>query len=156
MTGRGADLVELISAVASTFFKLRAAGKRMGAVSAWGGGTWGLMRSLAREGAQTVPELARARPVARQRIQRIADKLAAEGIVEFVANPRHKRSKLVRLTAKGQDTFAAMDARVHDVAATFAEGFEAGEIAAAIDVLRRLADRAEAYRAQPKARRARD
>ena len=81
--------------------RVRALGRRQGAVSRWGGGTWGVLRSLAEEGPQTVPQLARARPVARQRIQKLADEMAADGLVEFVDNPAHRRSKLLRLTAAG-------------------------------------------------------
>ena len=102
----GAALVTLIIEIAQTFFRLRAAGKRIGAVTPWGGGLWGFLRSLDVGGPQTVPQIARARPVARQRIQRLANEAAASGYVEFVDNPAHKRSKLVRLTPHGK---AAVD-----------------------------------------------
>ena len=35
-------------------------------------------------------------------MQRLADELAAEGLVEFVDNPKHRRSKLVQLTREGR------------------------------------------------------
>jgi DNA-binding MarR family transcriptional regulator len=61
-----------------------------------------MLRSLALEGPQTVPDIARARPVARQPVQRMADELAERGLVRFEPNPRHRRSKLVTLTAEGR------------------------------------------------------
>ena len=67
-------------------------------MGAWGGGAFGFMRSLAQLGPLTVPQIAQMRPTSRQRMQRLADDLAAEGLVEFVDNPKHQRSKLVRLT----------------------------------------------------------
>jgi DNA-binding MarR family transcriptional regulator len=143
-------MVELLAAVGAAFFKMRAAGRRMGAVSSWGGGTWGFLRSLAREGPRTVPALARARPVARQRIQRIADELAAEGLVAFVANPRHKRSRLVRLTPKGETAFAALDARVLKAARTLCQGMDPGEVTAATALLAELGARLDAFRAPVK------
>ena len=138
---RADAMVELLVAIAGAFFRLRAAGKRHGAVTAWGGGSWGLMRSLALGGAQTVPQLARARPVARQRIQRLCDELAAEGLVEFVDNPGHRRSKLVRLTASGERRHAEQSRRVRDVASRLAAGVPAGDLAAARRVLATLAAR---------------
>jgi hypothetical protein len=38
------------------------------------------------------------RATGRQRLQRLADELAAEGLVKFTENPNHRRSKLVQLT----------------------------------------------------------
>ncbi|MGO8917821.1 MAG: MarR family transcriptional regulator [Stellaceae bacterium] len=64
------------------------------------------MRSLTLVGPLTVPEIAKMRPTSRQRMQRLADELAAEGLVEFIDNPRHRRSKLVRLTRKGNRHYA--------------------------------------------------
>ena len=49
----------------------------------------------------TVSGIARTMGLARQSVQRSADILAAQGVVEFVDNPAHRRAKLVRLTPKG-------------------------------------------------------
>ena len=45
------------------------------------------------DGPLTVPQIAQMRPTSRQRMQRLADELAAEGLVEFIDNPGHRRSK---------------------------------------------------------------
>jgi DNA-binding MarR family transcriptional regulator len=92
--------------------RVRALGRQQGAVSRWGGGTWGVLRSLAEEGPQTVPQLARARPVARQRIQKLADELVAAGLIEFVDNPAHRRSKLLRLTPAGRKRYEVLTDRL--------------------------------------------
>src|SRR6185295_2910219 len=115
-------MMALMLAIADAFFKMRAAGRRAGAVTAWGGGSWGLMRGLAEGGPQTVPQLARARPVARQRIQRLVDELAAAGLVELVDNPHHRRSRLVRLTARGAAKHAEVTKRVRAAAGRVAAG----------------------------------
>ncbi len=52
---------------------------------------------------QTVAAVARERGLARQSVQRTADLLAADGLVEYVDNPAHRRAKLVRLTAFGAE-----------------------------------------------------
>ena len=122
-------------------FRLRAWGKQGGHVSPSGGGVWGLLRSLALEGPQTVPQLARARPVTRQHIQVLADDMAAEGLVEFVPNPAHKRSKLLRMTAKGRKLYDELDASFLAFAEEIAEGMDPEKLEAASAVLSALKDR---------------
>jgi hypothetical protein len=94
-------IAELMLEVAQCFFRIRAVGQKTGLITSWGGGAFGFLRSLALLGPLTVPQIAEMRPTSRQRMQRLADELAAEGLVEFIDNPKHRRSKLVRLTAKG-------------------------------------------------------
>lgn len=67
-----------------------------------------VLESLATHGAQTVPALARARPVARQHIQVLVNDLAEWGLVETRSNPAHKRSPLVALTPLGAKRFDAI------------------------------------------------
>ena len=94
-------IAELMLEVAQCFFRIRAFGQKAGLITGWGGGAFGFMRSLALLGPLTVPQIAQMRPTSRQRMQRLADELAAEGLVEFSDNPKHQRSKLVQLTRKG-------------------------------------------------------
>ena len=67
-----------------------------------------VLESLATHGAQTVPALARARPVARQHIQVLVNDLVEWGLVETRPNPAHKRSPLVALTVLGTRRFDAI------------------------------------------------
>lgn len=134
----GAALYRLIGEITQTHFRLREAGKREGAVTTSGGGLWGLLRSLAEGGPATVPTLARQRPVARQHIQKLADEAAAQGLVAFVDNPDHKRSKLVTLTPKGARAFAKIDDKVRRRAAALAAGFAVDELETTAAILRRL------------------
>src|SRR5512132_1591650 len=69
-------------------------------------------------GPLTVPQIARMRPTSRQRMQRLADELAAEGLVTFVDNPKHRRSKLVQLTPKGERRHRELDARLLSIASS--------------------------------------
>ena len=84
-------------------------GQKTGLITSWGGGAFGFMRSLALLGPLTVPQIAEMRPTSRQRMQRLADELAAEGLVEFVDNPKHRRSKLVQLTRKGEARYGELE-----------------------------------------------
>src|SRR5882762_5856705 len=121
--GSGADgkaeaVAELMLEVAQCFFRIRALGQKTGLITSWGGGAFGFMRSLALLGPLTVPQIAQMRPTSRQRMQRLADELAAEGLVEFIDNPKHRRSKLVQLTPKGAARYRDLNARFLAIAST--------------------------------------
>jgi DNA-binding MarR family transcriptional regulator len=126
--------------VAQCFFRIRAVGQKTGLITSWGGGAFGFMRSLALLGPLTVPQIAQMRPTSRQRMQRLADELAAEGLVEFIDNPKHRRSKLVRLTPKGDARYRAMDARFLAIASTMGVALNEADIRTAIAIVRHLSD----------------
>jgi DNA-binding MarR family transcriptional regulator len=96
------------------------------------------MRSLALLGPLTVPQIAQMRPTSRQRMQRLADELAAEGLVEFIDNPKHRRSKLVRLTPKGDARYRELDARLLSIASTMGVALSEAEIRKSIEIVRHL------------------
>ncbi len=60
---------------------------------------------------QTVAQMARDMGHARQSVQRIADALAREGLVNYKDNPADKRARLVELTPRGEAILAAIYAR---------------------------------------------
>jgi DNA-binding MarR family transcriptional regulator len=132
----GADILELSVAVIELYFRIEAITQAT-AGFAQAGGEFGVLRTLVLEGAQTVPQMAAARPVSRQHCQTIVNGLAEQGLVEFLDNPRHKRSKLVRITKRGRARFESMKAQFTDVAAVYAPHFSAAEVEAATDVCRR-------------------
>jgi len=125
-------------------FRIRAVGQKTGLITSWGGGAFGFMRSLALVGPLTVPQIAAMRPTSRQRMQRLADELAAAGLVELVDNPKHRRSKLVRLTRKGETRYRAMSARFLALASTMGEDLRDAEIRKAAGILRRLSEEVKA------------
>src|SRR5262245_6092685 len=71
----------------------------------------GVLESLHRDGAQTVPALARARPVSRQHIQILVNRLLEVGLVTTEPNPAHERSQLIALTPAGAKRFSDMQRR---------------------------------------------
>src|SRR6266404_4762681 len=126
--------------VAQFCFRIRAMGQRTGLITSWGGGAFGFMRSLAVIGPLTVPQIAQMRPTSRQRMQRLADELAAEGLVEFVANPKHRRSQLVQLTRKGEQHYREMNAQFLAIAARLGEALGEVDIRKTAEILRQLSD----------------
>jgi DNA-binding MarR family transcriptional regulator len=146
-TAKGAAIADLMLEVAQFFFRIRAVGQRTGLITGWGGGAFGFMRSLALVGPLTVPQIAEMRPTSRQRMQRLADELAAEGLVEFIDNPKHRRSKLVQLTPKGDGRYRELNARFLAIASAMGVGLSQAEIRRTTEIVRRLS--AEVKSTQP-------
>lgn len=140
---KGETIADLMLEVAQFFFRIRAVGQRTGLITGWGGGAFGFMRSLAMTGPLTVPQIAQMRPTSRQRMQRLADELAAEGLVEFIDNPRHLRSKLVRLTRKGDARYRSLSARFLAIASTMGDELSEEDIRQTAKIVRRLSDEAK-------------
>lgn len=132
---------ELLQEVVATFFKLRAVGHRGGSVNAWGGGVWGLLHSLQTLGPQTVPQLARARPVARQHIQKLADEMAEDGLVEFIDNPAHRRSRLLRMTSEGEAIYGQITGELLELCRDFATGQDLEDLQISLHTINDLKDR---------------
>ena len=139
-SGKAEAVAELMLEVAQCFFKIRALGQKTGFITGWGGGAFGFMRSVALLGPLTVPQIAQMRPTSRQRMQRLANELAAEGLVEFIDNPKHRRSKLVRLTPKGDAHYRELDASLLSIASTMAGDLGEADVRATIEIVRQLSD----------------
>jgi DNA-binding MarR family transcriptional regulator len=134
----GKALADLGMEVIHTYFKLRSAGERIGATPPAGAGSFGLLRSLKKNGPQTVPQLARAHEVSRQHVQILANGLAEHALVEFADNPAHKRSKLLKITELGERRLAQLTERIEDAYEEISPGMDTAEIRAAIKVLSEL------------------
>jgi DNA-binding MarR family transcriptional regulator len=106
-TAAGAVLTELIIPV----IRLEALFSRAGeAIAATGGQTlarWLTLEMVAGQPA-TVAQVARRLDLTRQSVQRIADLLEKDGLTQYVDNPAHQTSKLVRITARGRQTLRAI------------------------------------------------
>ena len=144
-------LTELILEVFRLNGDLLSAGDRIAGVHGQTSSRWQVLGAL-RHGPETVAGIARVMGRARQSVQRTADRLEAEGIVEYVDNPAHRRAKLVRLTAAGEATLAGISALQVEWTNALAAAIEANtpEIEAATDVLRQLRTELESPAANPK------
>ena len=138
--GKGEAVAALMLEVAQCFFRIRALGQKTGLITSWGGGAFGFMRSIALLGPLTVPQIAEMRPTSRQRMQRLADELVDEGLVKFVDNPKHRRSKLVRLTPKGEARYRELSARLLSIASTMAGALGEADIRKATEIVSQLSE----------------
>jgi DNA-binding MarR family transcriptional regulator len=104
---KSTDKLEMLGAVInetrSLFHRLKLVAKELHAEDKMTAGKRGVLLDLHRLGPRTVPHLARTRPVSRQHIQSLVNPLFEAGYVEFVENPAHRGSPLVRLTVSGGD-----------------------------------------------------
>lgn len=142
LQAKAEDVLDLSVAVIEFYFRIEAITEAT-AGFATAGGEWGILRLLVKDGPQTVPDMARSRPVSRQHCQTIANALEAQGLVEFIDNPKHKKSKLVRATRKGRQRFQSMRKQFLGAAGVYAPFFTAAEITTATDVCRRAREMIE-------------
>src|SRR5690348_10370084 len=116
-------MLDLALATIDVYFRLEAITQAI-AGFAQAGGDYGILRLLIRDGPMTPPELARIRPISRQHCLTIINQLAEQGYIEFVENPRHKRSHLARVTKKGRANFEEQTLRFLTAATVYAGHFE--------------------------------
>ena len=91
-----------------------------------------------------VAQIARNMGLARQNVQRLANVLEAEGVLEYAPNPDHRRAQLVCLTGRGREAIKALDRLQELWANEMASTVRASEIQAALEVIRKLRSRLEA------------
>jgi DNA-binding MarR family transcriptional regulator len=100
---------------------------------------WRVLAAVERE-PLTVADIARVWALARQSVQRIADLLAAEGLLAYVDNPRHARAKLVTLTGEGRKTLDGIQRAQAAWANEVGARVGADELRAAADLLALVLD----------------
>lgn len=84
--------------------------------------------------------------LARQSVQRVADRLVEKGWAEYVDNPQHKRARLVRPTPKGKTALTRLRGAQHAWADAVGEQVGEAELAQVRDVLLRISAASRAYR----------
>ncbi len=122
--------------------KLLAAGdgltKPLGLTSA----RWQVLGAI-KTGSLSVAQIGRDMGLARQSVQKLADILEREGMVQYEPNPNHQRAKLVSLTEKGRSVMSELGKRQIVWANRIASGAKASEIEAALGLVRQLRMRLE-------------
>ena len=139
-TGRGGQpqieaFNTLVEETAALFHRLRAIAEILHDQGEMSGGRRSLLLGLERIGPQTVPQMARVRPVSRQHIQILVNGLLDDDYVELVPNPAHKRSALVQLTVKGREFIVEMRKREQEMHRLVDLGVTAVEMASASEIL---------------------
>ncbi len=131
-----AALAALIEETALLFRRLGAAAREMHGQGVRSGERRHVLKGLARVGPRTVPQLARDRSVSRQHVQALVNLLAEQGYVEFIDNPAHKRSHLVRLTPAGKEQVGETNRREARLLSGLRTGVSEAETLSAAAVVR--------------------
>jgi DNA-binding MarR family transcriptional regulator len=119
--------------------RLLAAGDELVADIGLSSARWQVLGAIALSATSLpVAHIARNMGLTRQAVQRVANELAAEGLVRFAENPHHRRAKLVELTAPGKAAYDAAIRRHRPWATALARGLSVRELNAANAVLRRI------------------
>ena len=108
-TPAGAVLTDLIIPVIQLEAHFSRAGEAIAATAGQTLARW-LTLEMVADGPAPVAQIAKRLDLARQSVQRIADLLAHDRLTEYVDNPAHRTSKLVRLTPTGRQTLHAIQA----------------------------------------------
>ena len=97
----GRAFTRLVLSVFRLNGRLLAAGDRMAATAGQSSARWQVL-GVIDHGPQTVAGVARAMDLARQSVQRTADRLVAEGLAAYLGNPADRRADLLRMTSRGR------------------------------------------------------
>jgi len=133
-----ADLVPLIVA---DIFELAGAfrghGERIAATVGQTQARWQVL-SAASDAPKTVPQIARRLGVTRQGVQRLADALVADGAAAYRANPDHRGSPHLVLTASGRAALDRLTEAAERYHAAIAAPMELDTLRPVHDGLRRM------------------
>jgi len=136
----GPELNALCREAIALHHTLSALSTRLHGGGATSAGKRSVLLELDQLGPRTVPEMARARPVSRQYMQRLVDELERDGLVERVANPRHARSKRIRLRRAGRRRLRAMCALEEQLARERSLPVSSARMREAAETLRAVCD----------------
>jgi DNA-binding MarR family transcriptional regulator len=125
--------------------RLLAAGDRLTKPLKLSSARWQVLGAIER-GPLSVAQIARNMGLARQSVQRIADSLEKERVIEYSPNPDHKRAKLVHLTEKGRSVMKKLGQSQIRWSNRIAAGTSPGEIDAALAMIKKFGLRLEADR----------
>ncbi|WP_413991468.1 MarR family winged helix-turn-helix transcriptional regulator [Labrys okinawensis] len=148
MPEQATQSVEAITALILEIFRLNgrllAAGDKLVAGLALTSARWQVLGAIAlAQAPEPVAHLARSMGLNRQGVQRIINELAEEGIVAFRDNPNHRRARLVVLTQKGSEVYAAASRLQQPWAQALAASIDVEDMREATLLLGRLRRRLE-------------
>ncbi|OEV08135.1 MarR family winged helix-turn-helix transcriptional regulator [Streptomyces nanshensis] len=131
------EMALLVADVYEAAGLLRRSGEAVAAAEGQTQARWQLL-SVVSERALTVAQAARRLGISRQGVQRVANDLVAGRLAAFEANPDHRGSPLLGLTAAGRRTLRRITGRAEEAHRAWGEGVAEDEIASARAVLRRV------------------
>jgi DNA-binding MarR family transcriptional regulator len=150
LTPCGDAFTELVLAVFRVNRLLLDAGDRLTSPVGLSSARWQVL-GVVEHGPAPVAHVARTMGLTRQNVQQIADGLEQDGFIAYIANPHHRRAKLMAMTPKGDDALAYVRRRHAAWANQIGEGGSLEDLRTAVAVLRQIEDRLD--RSNPPAER---
>lgn len=138
MTTKAHTLYQLIRQIRSGFNLLRVLGDDLHRDLKVTAAMRAIMETLAEDGEQTVPQIARTKSVSRQHIQVNVDALLRKSLVVLRENPNHLRSPFVALTPQGRATFTTMRRREADLLERLSNRFSMNQLEQATETIETL------------------
>ena len=106
------------------------------------GSQWGVLGALGQGDApRTIAEAARRMGLTRQSVQRVADALAAQGLIEYLPNSADRRAKLAEVTEDGRRLLAELESRQLDWANRTAGDLSRANIEEAMRLVKQIRER---------------
>jgi DNA-binding MarR family transcriptional regulator len=141
-TSAGDVFGEIILEVFRLNGRLIDAGDRLAAPMGQTSARWQVLGVIS-GGPASVSQVARAMGLTRQSVQRTADLLAADGLVEYTDNPHHRRAKLMTITPEAQQALDYIQQRQARWANRIGEQHDLEQMQMAATVLRQLREALE-------------
>lgn len=128
-------LAEVFDLVGPLYRRAYVAVERDVAAEGLSSGSRAVLAMLHGRGPMTVPQMGRFQALSRQFVQRMVNEAADAGLVESIANPAHRRSSLIRLTAAGEERIDAVLDREHALLRQVGGDLTEAEVATCLRVL---------------------
>jgi DNA-binding MarR family transcriptional regulator len=133
----GKAFTELVLEVFRLNGRLLEAGDRLTQPVGLSSARWQIL-GVVEHGPITVAHVARIMGLTRQSVQQTAKSLEKEGLIEFLENPHHRRSKLMAMTPEGRKALDYTQEQHAVWANKIGEEHDLDCLRAAVDVLRQV------------------
>lgn len=143
MQDKRKDMVALIGEIRTAFNRLKTVAETLHADLEINPSMRAVLQALILKAPQTVPDIARAKGVSRQHVQKNINALMEKGLVLPQDNPGHKRSGLFLPTSNGEALFAEIEAREEAPMVQLAEALATHDVPATVSLLACLNDTIE-------------
>jgi DNA-binding MarR family transcriptional regulator len=138
-TREGTAITELILAIFLTNGRIIRAGDTLLRDLGLTGARWQVLGSI-KDTPKTVAQIARKYELSRQGVLWLVRSLLEDGLVEYIDNPDHKRSKLLVFTEQGRRTYNEIERRQHLWSNEIGSAFSLDEIQSATQCVRHLGE----------------
>ena len=139
-TKAGAAFTDLVLEVFRFHGRLLAAGDRLTKPLGLTSARWQVLGAVEQE-PLPVAQIGRNMGLARQSVQRVADALEGDGLIQYQANPDHRRAKLVCLTEAGRKAAKRIGNLQVEWANGISSDISAEQVSKAVAVIRKLSER---------------